>query len=232
MKKLFACAALSFVSDSAHAATIVQTVEGVRDQGFFQPFNKELGTLDNVSIWLLSNLDVQAIFYPHNNDEPAFYAANVTPFSNVRITAAGSATELSIDYNGSGVAISGYTLGPLPITLVASNAASSYLDDAAWLTAFTEGPVSYVYSTSGFGPYYGGDGDFWNIGFSQSTKVILAYSYTEHTSPIPESATWAMMVLGLGLAGAALRRRQTSRLASDRGASGARNKWGSLVEGG
>lgn len=43
--------------------------------------------------------------------------------------------------------------------------------------------------------------------FCGSVRYTLTYDYTPVTAAVPEPATWAMMVLGFALAGAAMRRR-------------------------
>jgi hypothetical protein len=40
-----------------------------------------------------------------------------------------------------------------------------------------------------------------------SSDVVL---FSTGTPPVPEAATWAMMVAGLGIVGAAMRRRKTA----------------------
>lgn len=46
--------------------------------------------------------------------------------------------------------------------------------------------------------------------FCGSVRYTLTYDYTPVGAAVPEPATWAMMVLGFGLAGAAIRRRRAA----------------------
>ncbi|MBY9061427.1 PEPxxWA-CTERM sorting domain-containing protein [Sphingomonas yunnanensis] len=43
-----------------------------------------------------------------------------------------------------------------------------------------------------------------------SVRYTLTYDYTPFGAAVPEPSTWAMMVLGFGLAGAAIRRRRAA----------------------
>ncbi|MHC9416989.1 PEPxxWA-CTERM sorting domain-containing protein [Sphingomonas citri] len=46
--------------------------------------------------------------------------------------------------------------------------------------------------------------------FCGSVRYTLTYDYTPFGAAVPEPATWAMMLLGFGLAGAAIRRRRAA----------------------
>jgi len=52
--------------------------------------------------------------------------------------------------------------------------------------------------------------DFGQLRFTSSQKAFEIDHITLGTSAVPEPATWAMMITGFGLAGAAIRRRRTA----------------------
>jgi hypothetical protein len=70
--------------------------------------------------------------------------------------------------------------------------------DYSYSAGFSANSLHFSYSVDSLG-----GGDYFGINPGSSV-----FHYT--IAPVPEASTWAMMILGLGLAGAAIRRRSTN----------------------
>ena len=79
-----------------------------------------------------------------------------------------------------------------------SGAASRNLDGLAHAAANSDGGFTFVGFEDLFG---GGDGDYDDLVFSFSNTL---------SGPVPEPASWAMMIGGFALAGSAMRRRKVA----------------------
>jgi hypothetical protein len=83
------------------------------------------------------------------------------------------------------------------------------MDLAIWVDNGADGQFYHLIHTLQYDNYTGqNDIPGWNL--LDPDHVVRAASVTlKDTSPAPETATWAMMVIGFGLAGAAMRRRRS-----------------------
>jgi hypothetical protein len=80
-------------------------------------------------------------------------------------------------------------------------------DDYAKLFGFAEGGTTLLFSPNGDPAFQFGD-DFTAIAFSDGQIIGSGSSFsTLEVSAAPEPAAWAMMIVGFGVAGTALRRR-------------------------
>ncbi|WP_277978683.1 PEPxxWA-CTERM sorting domain-containing protein [Sphingomonas phyllosphaerae] len=80
-------------------------------------------------------------------------------------------------------------------------------------TAFTNLPVNVRPIPASGACRLGSDGPlppFNDDDMCGTVRYTLTYDYTPFGAAVPEPATWAMMVLGFGLAGAAIRRRRAA----------------------
>ncbi|BAK66004.1 hypothetical protein SLG_13290 [Sphingobium sp. SYK-6] len=89
--------------------------------------------------------------------------------------------------------------GMLQLHTITDWAASNYYSDAAYVTAISVGAGSGA--TLGYHAFVD------NVTFT-TTGGSTTYNF-EMQAPVPEPATWAMMIGGLGLVGASMRRRST-----------------------
>jgi hypothetical protein len=127
---------------------------------------------------------------------------------------AGDATSYFFDsainmFAGSGVHYITMTLTDgatfdLGSVLGAFSTATAQLNGAGNVATITFSPVEYV--AGEFGSLVGTPGDFVIHGNGLSTADT--FSLIVSAGPIPEPASWAMMIAGFGLIGGAMRRRQ------------------------
>lgn len=149
---------------------------------------------------------------------------------------ANAATLIPIDFQGSNPLTSPFGAGQIEagefthtfdFTLSTDGLATSYAGSVALLAAGVPGDLNFSsVSLNGvlFTPVSTGFYEFYTLPATAlmaglNSIVVKGYSYgassysgTLNVAPVPEPATWAMMIAGLGIAGAALRRR-ASRVA-------------------
>lgn len=87
-------------------------------------------------------------------------------------------------------------------TKVTGTISGTFLNDSTTNPA-ANGLYSFAFAIKGPGSWATDVGAFWG----SQTNPIFARSRWAAPGPIPEPATWAMLILGFGLVGAALRRR-------------------------
>ena len=149
------------------------------------------GEFDDIS----GNLFGAIVALPAAGDVPSFAPSDIAAntLASVIFTGTGDATDQT---------------APLSVTLAAGNYALIFGgsgDGSAGMTAVDDGivgsPNLFRYSDAIFG-------DSW----TQGALYDGLRFYVEGTpAAVPETSTWAMMILGLGIAGSALRRR-TARM--------------------
>lgn len=77
------------------------------------------------------------------------------------------------------------------------------------LQAVTSAFDVYLATADGTGAAYAADGETWTAGYAAGTAVAVSVS-GESSAAVPEISTWAMMLVGFGLAGFAIRRRRAA----------------------
>lgn len=217
-----ALAALA-MSTPAHAATIVQVANSVVFLGFSR-FDPALGRLDSATFDITVN-SKRSFFaitnQPQGTTFPALVDWVVDGVVNINLPIAGQGYQDSlVPIYGSGSAmvpylgyLDTYGLGSasfdIDTSLVQFDPVSGYspltwrpyaygLGDPSLDTTFTMvHPVNLVSADN-----CEGGGTRGNEACTQA-RMTLTYSYT----PVPEPSAWAMMLVGFGLAGAALRSR-------------------------
>jgi hypothetical protein len=210
--RLFLAAmALAIPTAGASAAIIVQDVDVVTTTGLVQvaPFDPSLGTLNSV-------------YFSIGGDVSYDWAANGEGDIDTEL-------ELSIDpdlLGGDGSYVGGFSADQFEFVLEFldenfNNAKGTvsilafqdalYTDPAvlAVFLASAVNPKIEIYdfqlnedTSRNSGPSY--SGSFGPV----SGKASLTYNYTPAILPVPEPASWAMMIAGFGLAGVAMRRRR------------------------
>jgi hypothetical protein len=116
-------------------------------------------------------------------------------------------------------------------TSVGANAGETFLGDYGGNPTFTysmatsfNAVAGHQYWVSvvpdlGFPPQWGwasgtgGDGQAYQDFFGSRGQIANDLAFTLHGNAVPEPGTWALMILGFGMAGVALRRRATAAVA-------------------
>jgi hypothetical protein len=178
----------------------------------FNPFNNPGETLTSVRLSFTTGF------------QSDFIVTNVNLFGSPSSRQITLARGISGAINGNGFSLADtdivsktQTVGRPAVVSFGNYAASVGGEDTllAGNPVFTgPGPVSFAFSASQFGNTLTGTP---NLGLTTALPNLLTASSfydvtltyeSEAIPPIPEPATWAMMMAGFGLAGAALRRRR------------------------
>jgi hypothetical protein len=180
----------------------------------FNPFNNPGEVLTSIKLSYTSGFSTD------------FTAVNVNLFGSPSSREITIARGISAGISGNGFnladtdIVSKTLTVPRPAATSFGNYAPSVGDEASLLAGnpvFTgQGPVSFLFTASQFGNSISGTP---NLGLTTAVPNLLTatsfYDVTltyesEAIPPVPEPASWAMMIAGFGLAGAALRRRRTA----------------------
>lgn len=118
----------------------------------------------------------------------------LTPFSHLRVTAqAGSVLDFSSSFGTfAGLVTSAETTG-LPTNRVVNVIAVGRFTPMGMMSGFDPGPMSVSFSATQTG---------------RSSAISASYSFWSAASVVPEVATYATMLAGLGVLGAVVRRRR------------------------
>ena len=188
---LAATAALSLGwAGSVSAATIVQTVSLIEPvfnvvtdgSSSFNQFDASLGTLDSVS-------------FQYDLSEGVVYFTTTSDYVDYVLFNPDFSTQL-LHGSNRGIA-GGVNFGPPPVINYTDPSLAQYTGTGA-LTL--KANVSKQYNNS-------------RVHINGSPSAVITYTYTAATLPpgpvgaIPEPSTWALMILGFGATGSALRRR-------------------------
>jgi hypothetical protein len=105
-------------------------------------------------------------------------------------------------------------------SMIASISGALPCSDQSFIFGITPNTVTVSFSSSGFGVYYyfdeiaaTTDGTWNTVFFGTDQQGILVTSGASR-SVVPEPASWAMLIAGFGLTGAAMRRRRSSAVAT------------------
>lgn len=225
---VIAAALVASINAPAYAAAFFQSdTEGV--QTGFNPFDQRLGRLDSVVLDVFSNkfrtYQVAApagvtsanISYVTNgflglkiNQQSSFFAATGSGGGIVSIPASGG----SINYGSITTSLSGRTSVVLDNALALTQwkiyvdiVDPGFYGDRSGETIFTApGNVAIKHLSGQCGNIYGFED---SCGFS-SFNLTYNYTPTAQLGAVPEPATWALMILGFGAVGYAMRRRKVS----------------------
>ena len=230
---LAAAAGAALTPLGASAATIVATDSEFALRGF-SGFDATLGTLNSATLtvdilkyraWLVRptagqlpngiGWSVSGLWQSASNNSalPAFTVAlsgsgnspvsaqsdgaNPFGFFDVTVRGTGSVTLDAAALSGRTTVFNGYDTG-----FTGTGGDTSFPSAAAGLS-FTKLQGACFIGASGQPTPSGED-------FCGSVRYTLTYDYTPFGAAVPEPATWAMMVFGFGLAGAAIRRRRAA----------------------
>ena len=221
MLKTFVAGLALTVSTIASAEIITQTDWNNGDAGGFQGFDSSLGALQSVTLTIS---DWERRLYSTNLSEGqtiewetdgealfSFYILdNLVDVFEVPITGSGTLTEDGgyFDVSGSGT----FNIAPGLIP-------EQWIDGTTPLVTFIRfgGPGFYDFSDTTF---TGGSvsPSFCGSNSCTNQQYTLTYSYRPFNNhAVPEPATWAMMLLGFGFAGASLRRHRAMRVTGGSG---------------
>lgn len=202
--------AAATVAAPAEAAQIVQTFQV---DGFFaspdfslERFDPALGTLTGVTAMLDldSILTVQATGTPGGRYN--YFAQIVTMVT----------TDSPLSFFGFNLAFGSGELGPEGTAFVARQfgVERTYEATVGELAAFVgSSPITGLYErTIDVGASAEGGSAGAGLG-GLTAFVTVTYEYLEASAPVPEPASWALMICGFGLTGGALRRRTRVRFA-------------------
>lgn len=227
----FAITALAALclSMPVQAATIVQ-LANTSGSGFLWRFDPTLGHLDTVTLDV--NLTSRRGFFrvsgqPQGTPADVNVAWSIDGLARIDLPLLGTAglTTVSIPIAGVGSSV----VSPISFLYISATGTASFDLDPGFMTLAPQPSPSVVI----FRPYADGLYDpsldtvltpefplnlvnnaecETGIGNEACTQgfLTLTYNYT----PVPEPATWAMMLGGLGLVGAEMRRRRTSAAAA------------------
>lgn len=228
MRFAFLAAAVLALPTSAQAATIIQIKNSTVFLGF-ERFDPTLGHLDSATFDITVNS--KRSYYTITNQPagatfPAQIGWVIDGFVRIDLPIAGQGYQTSlVPTHGSGSELAqfnaffntsaqGAATFNIDTSLVLFDPVTNYgplswrpyddgLVDASLDTTFTMNPVLNFYS--GLSCESGGRRGAEDC---VQARMTLTYNYT----PVPEPATWAMMLMGFGLAGTAMRRRSLGYL--------------------
>lgn len=190
----------------AQAATIIQNFNVSSGRGFaLQQFDAALGTLESVDV-LISPITRRNVANPE-------VGAGVNTF-----TLRGFLTLDSADLGAPDLpswertVTTGYNKfsSPYELSVGGPNQTVSLATDLAGFTgssAFNyvlDGGIDILNATAPYGATLRNDG---------RAAISVTYNFKEAIAAVPEPSTWAMMILGFGIVGAAMRRRAGQRAA-------------------
>ena len=196
--RFFAVAVATLLAMPASAATLVYDYGTKPGSQALDLFNPALGTL----------LSVKGEF---NGSEIISFNTNLTTPTLVNYTGSGFYSvyigPLFFDFSATGAGSVNVGVGPAQITLSGgtSQTRSSPFELAIFtgvgtiLGSPTTDPANIMLS-SGFVTE--------QSLVSKATSFKITYTYDPVLAPIPEPASWAMMIVGFGAAGAVIRRRR------------------------
>lgn len=121
-----------------------------------------------------------------------FVTGRINPTANI------FASSVEITFGGSGAYRAAEFNGILLRNLSRSNIAGLIFDQSTTLSGFDQGRLSFTSDSLLF--------NFAGLSINASDRVAANVLFV--TSPVPEPATWSLMIIGLGAAGFAMRRRR------------------------
>lgn len=205
-------------SGSAQAATVVVSGQavylapglGLPTIGSIELFNGSLGTLNSVTFDVSGNAGAN-VFISLNQGSvefPTLTSYDVGGFVNFTIGGIGTYS-LALDqqnFPARGQPTAVYSSGTTSFSLPSSTFAA--FSAGGTRTLIASGGVQVSANAVGGDPFSVILGDT-----SQAVSLTITYDYTP-TEAVPEPATWAMMIAGFGMIGAATRRsRRTAAMA-------------------
>ncbi|WP_238941224.1 PEPxxWA-CTERM sorting domain-containing protein [Sphingomonas beigongshangi] len=224
----------------ASAATIVQTDSEAQMRGLLK-FDTRLGTLDSVNLKIDINKSNYNYIYSDSAPSGTYlvnYALNglwqvtnaLTGTLTVPVSAIGAATVVTQNFGGR--AFGDFGINNITGSQTFSLLASGFNGDYS-VPGFNFNNV-IIFDGSYRGAYDTSDTMFglpagFNVGRYSgactaprsapedtcgSASYTLTYNYTPFAAAVPEPATWALMILGMGAVGFAMRRRKPRLKAS------------------
>ena len=215
MKMMLAtAAAVGFLCAApVSAATITYTFD---TYAYTPAFDPALGTLDSVDVQVQASANgaVYGIYYGLEQTEGRVFnvRAEFTSILNIfgpngiiQSPTVFETQELSYHYPPGS-----YTSVALPFRFYEESSFSiTKREELDWIT---DGTYEIMWAgLPDIGIYYLGSTDNMDVSdaiLSRKSLVTATFNYTPFAGDVPEPATWAMMIAGFGLAGAALRRRE------------------------
>ena len=171
-------------------------------------FNTALGTLNSVTLTTAASgtlefKDAYSFGYPTDIINATLYITGQTPYGGSGV---GLPFTFSSPGHGSGAIFdtgsqSGSDGGSYTNSL--SGTFSPF-----YVSTFYVPVLAYAYTTIGTNTSY-----LTNVTSTFTYQETVTYDYTPSVVPVPEPSTWALTIGGIGLAGAALRRRRGALLA-------------------
>lgn len=219
---LVASLALAGAADATTVSYTSNTV-GPQATSFFdlpvtlQQFDPALGTLQSIKITLLGTVSGNLQAESLDNSAATLLAQLSTlltlsrPDSSALVSTTASSSQSfnasaydgTIDFGGT----SGFSSGPLSSS--SSNAIT--LTSASDLSLFTgTGSIAALLTALGASSVSGAGNIISQIATNAAGTATIEYTFL--TDGVPEAATWAMMVVGFGFAGSALRRRARTQI--------------------
>lgn len=194
--------AAATIAQPASSATIVQTLSlsNIANFGSFAKFNPGLGQLNFVQIHQYLGTSASFTF----SGEPSI--VSIEAYSNPYTEFGGGSSYSGLREYPTGFAIDSVaTSGETLKTFVAGvNDVSSFVGIGPRQVIFIGSPTGIELS------FITGSGSI-DVNPRQfaSVEMVITYDYVEG---VPEPASWAMMIVGFGLAGAMLRRQRPSSM--------------------
>lgn len=183
---------LAFAALPVDAATIVQTFQvNNREMGLFTAFDSTLGVLNSVEITASGSGGAVVTRGPFGEQ----YYAPASGTFGVRLDSGPSENIISFSMTGLTYFAEGSTTGQCFVT----GSGSAVHTEA--LGRFTDRPPAPLF-LSGSGMSCSG------LAGSISGQGTITFNYTPASAPVPEPASWAMTIAGLGFVGVALRQRK------------------------
>lgn len=212
MKAILFATAVLVLAGSANALTIVQTLNisssatDFSAPATFNYFNGALGTLTGVTTSLhtdfqsggsLKNTSGVAQSFKFKEGTDITLSGGPAPLNSAQLTDSFSNSQsYTLAAGGSGV------YGPF-----SQSQTATYVAAASDLAAFiNSGTFDTSFITSSGETFLGGGG---NITSALNTTVggVETITYNYDPAGVPEPTSWALMIVGFGLAGASMRRR-------------------------
>ena len=210
--RTMACAFLlpaALIAAPAEAAQIIQTFQV---DGFFTSpdftlnrFDPALGTLTGVT----ARLDLDSVLTVQATGTPG---GLYSYFAQIETMVT---TDSPLFLSGFNLTFGSGELGPSGTVFIARQFGVErvYEATAGELAAFVgTAPIDGLYEREIFFSAFAEGGSAGGGLGGLNTVVTVTYDYLEAAAPIPEPASWALMIGGIGLTGGALRRRGRTRV--------------------